>query len=97
MSGLVALSRGVARKVLVVRGMHSNVNRGSLDFMAKSTKTKRSGSSGQFVLGSRSFGSISAVEGISPSKRLQLELQRLKGASSDKRRTVLAETYGSKK
>ena len=65
--------------------------------MAKSIKISRNSSTGQFVLGARSFGSISAVEGISPSKRLQEDLRKLRGASSDKRRTVLAETYGGKK
>lgn len=60
---------------------------------------KNGGKSGQrpFILGSRSFGSISAVEGISPSKRLRDDLRRLREASADKRRTELAETYGAKK
>ena len=65
--------------------------------MAKSTKIGRSGQTGQFILGARHFGRISAVEGISPSKRLKEDLHKLRGASSDKRRTVLAETYGDKK
>ena len=65
--------------------------------MKKTSNTKRDGASGRFVLGTARFGSISAVEGISPSKRLEEDLRKLRGASSDKRRTVLAETYGAKK
>ena len=62
-------------------------------------KNGHNGGNGQgpFVLGARSFGSISAVEGISPSKRLQDDLRRLRETTADKRRTELAETYGIKK
>lgn len=65
--------------------------------MAKKRNIGRSSSTGQFIIGQRAFTSISAVEGITPSKRLTADLGKLKGASSDKRRAVLSETYGSKK
>lgn len=65
--------------------------------MAKTSKTGRSSSSGQFIVGERAFTSISAVEGIMPSERLKSDLRKLKSSSSDKRRAVLAETYGNKK
>lgn len=65
--------------------------------MAKNSKIGRNGGTGQFVIGERAFTSISAVEGISASKRLKSDLQKLKASSSDKRRAVLAETYGHKK
>lgn len=65
--------------------------------MAKSTKIGRDSSNGQFVLGVNRFSRISAVEGISPSKRLKEDLRKLRTASSDNRRAVLAESYGNKK
>lgn len=65
--------------------------------MAKSSKIGRDTRSGQFVIGERGFTSISAVEGISASKTLKADLRKLKDSSSEKRRAVLAETYGSKK
>lgn len=59
--------------------------------------TKRSGSSGAFVIGRESFGSISAVEGVKLSRGMDGELRRTEGMSADKRRSTLASKYGKKK
>ncbi len=65
--------------------------------MAKSVKSGRAGRSGTFVLGALKSGRICAVEGIRPSKRLQEDLERLKGCSSERRRTILAAKYSATK
>ena len=65
--------------------------------MAKSSKIRQNGGTRDFIIGAGAFTRISAVEGISASERLQADLQKLKGSAADKRRAVLAETYGSKK
>ena len=63
--------------------------------MTKTAKTDRTARTGSFVIGQRAFTRISAVEGIKTSKRLQADLRDLEQASSDDRRAVLTQKYGS--
>jgi hypothetical protein len=67
--------------------------------MAKSkspTGTSRSAKSRRFVLGSRAFGKVSAVEGIVVTRDLVAELRRLGNVTPAKRRAALAHKYGKK-
>ena len=59
--------------------------------------SKRSGSTGAFVIGRASFGSISAVEGIKLSRSMAGEFRRTEGMPADKRRAALSSKYGKKK
>ncbi len=64
--------------------------------MTKSTKVTRDASTGKFVLGQRAFRKISAVEGITLSKRLSADLIRASDLPAEKRRSVLSAKYGKK-
>lgn len=74
--------------------------------MRKPTKTgsktasrsgaKRGAATGKFVLGRNAFTRISAVEGISVSKRMGAALSGTAGMPADKRRKALTSKYGKK-
>ena len=59
--------------------------------------SKRSGSTGAFIIGRESFGSISAVEGIKLTRSMDSEFRRTDGMPTDKRRATLSSKYGKKK
>lgn len=56
--------------------------------------SKRSDSSGPFVLGRSAFARVSAVERIAPSARLDADLESLDDAAPEHRRAVLTAKYG---
>jgi len=59
-----------------------------------SVSSRRSGSSGPFVLGRSAFARMAAVERIAPSPQLVADLERLDGAAPELRRAVLTAKYG---
>ncbi len=59
-----------------------------------SVSSRRSGSSGPFVLGRSAFARVAAVERIAPSARLEADLEALDGATPEHRRAVLTAKYG---
>lgn len=65
--------------------------------MSGSTRSKRESTSGEFVVGRKSFASISAVEGIHMSRDMHGEFRRTDDVSADKRRSMLSDKYGKKK
>lgn len=60
------------------------------------TQNKRDISTGSYVIGHSAFAKISAVEGISPSKRLAADLHALKEVTSEERRLVLSGKYSKR-
>ena len=65
--------------------------------MAKGSKIGRDAKTGKFVLGRSAFARISAVEGITVSKRMSGEFRKVEKAPPEARRTHLVDTYGKKK
>ena len=67
--------------------------------MGKSSLVTRDGKTGQFILGRKAFGKISAVEGIEMSRSMRGEFERLdkENASPSARRKALSAKYSSKK
>ena len=65
--------------------------------LGSSKSTKRDAGTGQFVVGRKSFASISAVEGIEVSRGMDGDFRRTDGMTADKRRSTLSSKYGKKK
>jgi hypothetical protein len=63
----------------------------------KTSGAKRAGSIGAFTIGRESFASISAVEGIKVSRKMDEEFRRTDNMSADKRRSTLSSQFGNKK